>query len=141
MQGVYFDIASVQERVFQNTFVTYFYKMVKIMMKNNKIILFSMIFSLFTSIFLFFDEFLIIHFFIKNQSLIFRKNWIIKKSSKNKNIDQNNEKNIENNMILLFFIIIFPFCKNNLQKCFKKPFLGQDCEMGSSSARSVETYH
>ena len=26
-------------------------------------------------------------------------------------------------------------------KCFKKPFLGQDCEMGSSSARSVETYH
>ena len=52
--------------------------------------------------------------------LIFRKNWIIKKSSKNKNIDQNNEKNIENNMILLFFIIIFPFCKNNLQKCFKK---------------------
>ena len=55
--------------------------------------------------------------------LIFRKNWIIKKSSKNKNIDQNNEKNIENNMILLFFIIIFPFCKNNLQKCFKNPFL------------------
>ena len=28
------------------------------------------------------------------------------KSSKNQNIDQNNEKNIENNMILLFFIII-----------------------------------
>ncbi len=48
------------------------------------------------------------------------KNWIIKKSSKNKNI----EKNIEKNMILLFFIIIFPFCKNNLQKCFQKPFLG-----------------
>ena len=41
-----------------------------------------------------------------------------------KNIDQNDEKNIENNMILLFFIIIFQFCKNNLQKCFKKPFRG-----------------
>ena len=33
--------------------------------------------------------------------------------------------NIENNTIFLFFIIIFPFCKNKLQKCFKKPFLGQ----------------
>ena len=52
------------------------------------------------------------------------KKWIINKSSKNQHIDQNNEKNIENNMILLFFIIIFPFCKNNLHKCFIKPFLG-----------------
>ena len=34
---------------------------------NNKIILLSMIFSLFTSIFLFFDAFLIIQFFAENQ--------------------------------------------------------------------------
>ena len=33
-------------------------------------------------------------------------------------------------MILLFFIIIFPFCKNNLQKCFKKPFLGHTAWIG-----------
>ena len=33
------------------------------------------------------------------------------------------KKNIENNMICLFFITVFPFCKNNLQKCLKNPFL------------------
>ena len=27
-------------------------------------------------------------------------------------------------MMFWLFIIIFPFCKTNLQKCFKKPFLG-----------------
>ena len=50
-----------------------------------------------------------------------KQKWIIKKSSKNKNIYQNNEKNI---MILLFFIIIFPFCKNKFNKSvLKNPFL------------------
>ena len=76
-------------------------------------------------------------FFVSREAA---KNWIIKKASKNKNIDQNNEKNIENNMIFLFFIIIFAFCKNNLQKCFKKIFLDVNgfstngCEIGSGAA-------
>ena len=45
-------------------------------------------------IFLFFDAFLIIHFISANQLLVFRKNEKIKKASKNKNIDLNNEKMI-----------------------------------------------
>ena len=74
------------------------------MMKNNKIILFSMIFSLFTSIFLFFDAFLIIQFFAENQRLIFDEKMDNQKSVKNKNMikkignhTKNNNKYDQNN--------------------------------------------
>ena len=65
------------------------------MMKNNKIILFSMIFSLFTSIFLFFDAFLIIHFFAENQRLIFDEKMDNQKSIKKQKYDQKNWKTIK----------------------------------------------
>ena len=55
------------------------------MMKNNKIILFSMFFSLFTSTFLFFDAFLIIQLFAENQQLIFDKNMDDQKPIKKQN--------------------------------------------------------
>ena len=77
-------------------------------------------FPIFLIIFLFFDAFLIIHFFIKNQSLIFRKNWIIKNSSKNQNVDQNNEKSI---WFCCFSSLFFHFVKIIYKSVLKNPFL------------------
>ena len=60
----------------------------------------------FLIVFLFFDGFLIIHVFIKNQLLIFRKKLDNHKSIKNKNIGLNNAKI---NIIWIFFYIIVSF--------------------------------
>ena len=75
-------------------------------------------FSIFLIIFLFFDAFLIIHFFIKNQSLIFRKKMDNQKINTLIKIMKKTLKRI------WFSCFSSLFCKNNLQKCFKKPFLG-----------------
>ena len=55
----------------------------KIMMKNNKIILFSMFFHYLINIFVF-DDFLIIQFFAENQRLIFDEKMDNQKNVKNK---------------------------------------------------------
>ena len=74
------------------------------MMKNNKIILFSTICSLFLSIFWFFDEFLMIQCFAENQRLIFDEKMDNQKSIKKQKYDHlffenhsNNNKYDENN--------------------------------------------
>ena len=69
----------------------------KIIAKNNKIILLSMIFSLFTSIFLFFDAFLIIQFFAENQRLIFDEKMDNQTSVKTKNMIKKKKNHQKNN--------------------------------------------
>ena len=80
--------------------------------------------------FLFFDDFSIYIFILFCfwrffDYPFFRQKSIVDCQQKldNKKMIKKNDQNIENNIIFLFFIIILPFCNNNLQKCFKNPFL------------------
>ena len=84
---------------------------------------FLMIFLYIFIIFLFLTLFWLSIFSSKINRWFSAKNWIIKKSSKNRNIDQNNEKTLKLIWFCCFSSLFFNFVKINYKSVLKTPFL------------------